>query len=60
MGRSSKKGPFVDPRLYEKVEKQYLPAKEFGVIIVTTSKGIMTLSQAKELGIGGKLLAYCY
>ena len=22
MGRSSKKGPFVDPRLYEKVEKQ--------------------------------------
>ena len=22
MGRSSKKGPFVDPRLYEKVEKK--------------------------------------
>ena len=22
MGRSSKKGPYVDPRLYEKVEKQ--------------------------------------
>ncbi|MFT4310108.1 MAG: 30S ribosomal protein S8 [Candidatus Woesearchaeota archaeon] len=45
---------------YEKVEKRYLPAKDFGVIIVTTSKGIMTLDEAKTLQIGGKLIAYCY
>jgi small subunit ribosomal protein S8 len=45
---------------YEKFEKRYLPAKGFGSLIVSTSKGIMTHEQAKEKKIGGKLLAYCY
>ena len=45
---------------YEKWEKRYLPAKDFGVIIVSTPQGIMTHIEAKEKGIGGKLLAYCY
>jgi|SRR3989344_7003604 len=45
---------------YEKWEKRYLPAKDFGVIIVSTPQGIMTHIEAKEKGIGGKLLAFCY
>jgi len=45
---------------FEKWEKRYLPAKDFGVIIVSTSKGIMTHYQAKDKKIGGKLVAYCY
>lgn len=45
---------------FTKFEKRFLPAKDFGIIIVTTNKGIMTHNQAKELQIGGKLLAYCY
>lgn len=45
---------------YEKFEKRFLPAKDFGFIIVSTSKGIMTLKDAKEKGLGGKLLAYVY
>ncbi|MFA6461606.1 MAG: 30S ribosomal protein S8 [Candidatus Woesearchaeota archaeon] len=45
---------------FEKWEKRYLPAKDFGVIIVSTSKGIMTHNQAKEKKVGGKLVAYCY
>lgn len=45
---------------YEKFEKRYLPAKDFGIIIVSTSKGMMTHSQAKELGLGGRLICYCY
>lgn len=45
---------------YEKFEKRYLPAKDFGVIIISTPKGIMSHSEAKKKGIGGKLLAYCY
>jgi len=45
---------------FEMFEKRYLPAKDFGVLIVTTSKGIMTHKQAKEAKIGGKLLAYAY
>lgn len=45
---------------YEKFEKRYLLAKGFGILIVTTSQGIMTHTDALKKGIGGKLLAYCY
>jgi len=45
---------------FEKFEKRYLPARNIGIIIVSTSQGVMTHSEAKEKGIGGKLLAYCY
>lgn len=45
---------------YEKFEKRFLPAKDFGLIIVSTSKGIMTHIQAKEKKLGGKLLAFIY
>ncbi|GAA5818269.1 MAG: 30S ribosomal protein S8 [Methanobrevibacter sp. CfCl-M3] len=45
---------------FEKFEKRFLPAKNFGVLIVTTPKGIMTHSKAKKIGIGGRLLAYMY
>ncbi|MBT3395426.1 30S ribosomal protein S8 [archaeon] len=45
---------------YEKFEKRYLPAKGFGILVVSTSKGMMTHVQAMEKGIGGKLIAYCY
>ncbi|MFT4312783.1 MAG: 30S ribosomal protein S8 [Candidatus Woesearchaeota archaeon] len=42
------------------VEQDYLPAKGFGIIIVTTSKGLMTIEKAQEENVGGKLVAYCY
>ena len=45
---------------FEKFEKRYLPAKDFGIIIVSTTKGIMIHNAAKDKNIGGKLLAYCY
>ncbi len=45
---------------YEKFEKRFLPAKDFGIIVVTTNKGIMTHIKAKEKKLGGKLIAYCY
>ena len=45
---------------YEKFEKRYLPARGFGILIVSTSQGMMTHNQAKEKKIGGKLIAYCY
>ena len=40
---------------FEKFEKRYLPAKNFGILIVTTPEGIMTHREAKERGIGGRL-----
>ena len=45
---------------FEKFEKRYLPARDFGILILTTSKGIMTHKEAKEKRIGGKLLAYVF
>ena len=45
---------------FEKFEKRHLPAKDFGILIISTPKGIMTHNEAKEKKIGGKLLAYCY
>jgi len=45
---------------FEKWEKRYLPAKDFGLLVVTTPKGIVTHLQAKEKQTGGRLLAYCY
>lgn len=41
-------------------EKRYLPSKDFGVLILTTNKGIITHKKAKEENVGGKLIAYAY
>ncbi len=45
---------------YTKYEKRYLPAKGFGILIVSTTKGIMDHESAKEQKLGGRLVAYCY
>ena len=45
---------------FEKFEKRYLPAKGFGVLIISTNKGLMTHTQAFEKKLGGRLIAYCY
>lgn len=45
---------------YEKWEKRYLPAVEFGILTVSTSEGVMSHKKAKEKGIGGRLLAFVY
>ena len=44
----------------DKWESRYLPAQDFGLLILTTTKGIVSHNEAKENGIGGKLLAYVY
>jgi small subunit ribosomal protein S8 len=45
---------------YEKYERRYLPAKDFGILIVSTQQGLMTHLSAKEKSLGGRLLAYVY
>lgn len=44
----------------EKYEKRYLPAKDFGILIISTSKGLITNQTAKEKNIGGSLIAFMY
>ena len=41
-------------------ESRYLPAQNFGLLILTTTKGIVSQDEARKDGIGGKLLAYVY
>ena len=45
---------------YEKFEKRYLPSRNMGILIVSTSQGLMIHRQAKEKALGGRLIAYCY
>jgi small subunit ribosomal protein S8 len=41
-------------------ETQFLPGKNFGILILSTSKGVMTHEQARQAGVGGELLGYVY
>lgn len=45
---------------YNKYETRYIPSKDFGILIVSTPKGVMTNREAKEKHLGGRLLAYVY
>lgn len=44
----------------EKYEARYLPAQDFGVLILTTTRGVVTHMDAKKGGVGGRLLAFVY
>ena len=44
----------------EKWESRYLPARDFGLLILTTTQGIISQDEAKKNGVGGKVLAYVY
>lgn len=44
----------------EKWESRFLPAQDFGLLILTTTQGVISQAQAKEMGVGGKLLAFVY
>lgn len=45
---------------YDKYVRRFLPARNLGIILVGTNKGLLTHEEAIEKGIGGRLLAYCY
>lgn len=45
---------------FEKWEKRYLPARNIGLLIVSTPKGVIDHKKAKEFGVGGRLLSYIY
>ena len=65
IGRINKCGA-IKPRYsvgvteFEKWEKQFLPAKNFGVLILTTSKGVVSQYEARENNTGGQLLSFVY
>ena len=43
-----------------KWEEKYLPARNVGILILSTSKGVISHIEAKQMHTGGVLLAYVY
>jgi len=44
----------------DKYLRRFLPSRNFGKLIVSTSKGLMDQDEAYEKKIGGSLIAYFY
>ena len=51
---------YVKKTEYLKWEKRYLPARGIGILIISTSKGVLSHNEAKEKAVGGTLIAYVY
>ena len=45
---------------FEAWEKLFLPSRDMGVVVVSTSQGVLSHRKAKERKIGGRLLAFIY
>ncbi len=50
----------VDKNTIDKYRRRYLPSRNFGTIIISTNKGLMTHEEAEGEKIGGCLIAYFY
>ncbi|MFA5857152.1 MAG: 30S ribosomal protein S8 [Candidatus Pacearchaeota archaeon] len=56
----------IKPRYTVTVDKidhyvrRYLPAKDFGFLIISTNQGLMKHYEAQEKNLGGCLIAYVY
>lgn len=65
LGRVNKCGA-IRPRFsvsideIEEWEKKFLPSRDVGILVVSTSKGVISHKEAKEKSIGGRLLAFVY
>ncbi len=65
LGRINKCG-VIKPRFSVKVndieswENKFLPGKNFGFLILTTSEGVIAHTEAVEKNVGGRLMAYVY
>jgi small subunit ribosomal protein S8 len=44
----------------ERYESRFLPAQDFGLLVLSTNQGVLSHQKARELKIGGRLLAYVY
>ncbi|MBE0511825.1 30S ribosomal protein S8 [Candidatus Bathyarchaeota archaeon] len=65
LGRVNKCGA-IKPRIpvslkeIENWEKRFLPSRDIGVLVVSTSQGVLSHREVKERKIGGRLLAFAY
>ena len=65
LGRVNKCGA-IKPRIpvnskeIENWEKQFLPSRDIGVLVFSTSQGVLSHKEVREKKIGGRLLAFVY
>jgi len=65
LGRVNKCGA-IKPRYsisaegFENWEKTFLPARDVGILVVSTPMGVLSHREAKGKNVGGRLLAYVY
>jgi len=65
LGRVNKCGA-IKPRYsvgadgFEDWEKTFLPARDVGILVVSTPSGVLSHKEAKQKNVGGRLLAYVY
>ncbi len=65
LGRINKCGS-VKPRFpvrvgeFEDWEKKFLPSRNVGIMVVSTSKGVISHRDAIDKNVGGRLLAFVY
>jgi len=45
---------------YDIWERKYLPSFSYGMLIVSTPRGVISQIEARKQGVGGKLLGYIY
>lgn len=65
LGRINKCGA-IRPRFsvkmdeFEEWAKKFLPSRDVGLLVISTSTGVLSHKEAREKQIGGKLLAFIY
>jgi small subunit ribosomal protein S8 len=50
----------VQKNEFIKWEKRFLPANNIGILVLSTTKGVMDHHTAKKEGVGGQLLGFVY
>ncbi|MFQ6085353.1 MAG: 30S ribosomal protein S8 [Candidatus Bathyarchaeia archaeon] len=50
----------VTNRKLTDLRRRYLPSRDLGILIVSTSKGLMTSDEVESKGLGGLALAYVW
>jgi len=65
LGRVNKCGA-IKPRFpvgskeFEVWEKRFLPSRDIGLLVISTSQGVMSHKEAEKKNLGGQLLAFVY
>lgn len=65
LGRVNKCGA-IKPRFavktdgFEEWEKTFLPARDIGILVVSTPYGVLPHREAQQKNVGGRLLAFVY